>query len=69
MKAVGGDVEFTYNHAVYWPALNKLAEVRRNEYRERWIKGGKHIGEYENYLRGGTRPSLSQEANSNGNTH
>ena len=67
MKAVGGNVEFKYNHSVYWPALTKLAEVRKNDYRERWAKGGKRIGEYENYLRGGTGPSLSQqEANSNG---
>lgn len=67
MKAAGGDVQFKYNHPVYWPALNGLAEAHRQGYRERWIKGGRRIGEYENYLRGGNRPGLSQqEANANG---
>lgn len=61
MKLVGGDVEFEYDHSVYWPALNKLTELRRNQYKERWIRGGKRIGEYENYLKGGSSPSLSQQ--------
>ncbi|KAL2011427.1 hypothetical protein VTN00DRAFT_4145 [Thermoascus crustaceus] len=60
LKAVGGDVEFEYDHSVYWPALNKLAELRRQEYRERWIKGGKRIGEHENYLKGGSGKSLAE---------
>lgn len=69
MKSVGGDVEFRYDHSIYWPALNQLAEFRRNEYQERWIQGGKRIGEYENYLKGGTSPSLSQfQEGSNGST-
>lgn len=60
MKNVGGDVEFRYDHATYWPALNALAEQRRTAYRERWIQGGKQIGEFENYLKGADTPSLSQ---------
>ncbi|EKV10622.1 Cellular retinaldehyde binding/alpha-tocopherol transport [Penicillium digitatum] len=60
MKSVGGDVEFRYDHASYWPTLNQLAEQRREAYRERWIQGGKKVGESENYLKGGTIPSLSQ---------
>ncbi|KAJ5832516.1 hypothetical protein N7474_000827 [Penicillium riverlandense] len=60
MKNVGGDVEFRYDHATYWPALNALAEQRRNAYRERWIQGGKQIGEIENYLKGADTPSVSQ---------
>lgn len=60
LKAVGGDVEFEYDHSSYWPALNKLAAQRRNEYRERWIQGGKLVGEHENYLRGGTGKSLRE---------
>lgn len=60
IKPVGGDVEFRYDHSIYWPALNKLAEQRRKAYRERWIQGGRRIGEYENYLKGGSSPSLSQ---------
>jgi len=60
MKSVGGDVEFRYDHSIYWPALNKLAEQRRALIRERWIQGGKQIGEFENYLKGEDIPSLSQ---------
>lgn len=60
MKSVGGDVEFRYDHSLYWPALNQLAEQRQQEHRERWIQGGKRIGEHENYLKGGGSPSLSQ---------
>jgi hypothetical protein len=58
LKSVGGEVEFKYNHSIYWPALNQLTEQRRKEYRERWIDGGKRIGEYENFLKGGTSLSL-----------
>ncbi|EEP80183.1 conserved hypothetical protein [Uncinocarpus reesii 1704] len=53
LQAVGGDVEFEYDHSTYWPALNALAAQRREEYRERWVKGGGLLGEYENYLKGG----------------
>jgi hypothetical protein len=59
LKVTGGDVEFEYDHSEYWPALTKLAERRRKAYRERWIKGGKRIGEYEDYLKGGTEKSLA----------
>lgn len=60
IKAAGGDVEFEYDHSVYWPALNGLAAERRAEYQARWEKGGKLIGEHENYLRGGTGKSLAE---------
>ncbi|KAJ5690083.1 hypothetical protein N7462_004475 [Penicillium macrosclerotiorum] len=60
MKSVGGDVEFKYDHKTYWPALNQLAEQRREAYRQRWIQGGKQIGEFENYLKGEDIPSVSQ---------
>ncbi|KAL3460345.1 CRAL-TRIO domain-containing protein [Aspergillus heterothallicus] len=67
LNSVGGEVDFEYDHSAYWPSLNKLAEIKRTEYRERWIKGGKRIGEYENYLKTGTSPSLSQrETETNG---
>ena len=67
MKSVGGEVDFEYNHAAYWPALNKLAEIKQKEYRERWIQGGKRIGEYEHYLKTGTSPSVAQkESETNG---
>ncbi|GFF76675.1 CRAL-TRIO domain-containing protein C23B6.04c [Aspergillus lentulus] len=66
MKSVGGDVEFRYDHSIYWPALNQLADKRRNEYRQRWMQGGKRIGEFEHYLKTGTSPSLSQSEGTNG---
>lgn len=66
IKSVGGDVEFRYDHSVYWPTMNKLAEQRRNNYRQRWIQGGKRFGELEHYLKTGASPSLSQSEGSNG---
>lgn len=63
LKAMGGDVDFEYDHATYWPALNGLAAKRRTEYYERWVKSGKLIGENENYLRGGTEKSVSETQN------
>jgi hypothetical protein len=46
--------------------LNQLADKRRNEYRQRWIQGGKRIGEFEHYLKTGTSPSVSQSEGANG---
>jgi hypothetical protein len=60
LSSFGGDVEFEYDHSIYWPALIKLAEERRAEQKERWFKGGKRFGEYEGYLRGGNDKSLSE---------
>ncbi|KAH0564874.1 hypothetical protein GP486_001731 [Trichoglossum hirsutum] len=60
LSSFGGDVEFEYDHSIYWPALMKLAEERRAEQRERWVKGGKRVGEYEAYLKGGDHGSLSE---------
>ncbi|KAL1863378.1 Phosphatidylinositol transfer protein (PITP) [Paecilomyces lecythidis] len=60
LNSVGGDVKFEYDHSVYWPALTKLAELRQTAYRERWITGGKLIGEHEDYLKGGPGKSLAE---------
>lgn len=60
LKANGGDVEFEYDHAVYWPTFVEFAANRRAEYVGRWEKAGKRIGEYEGYLRGGPEKSLSE---------
>ncbi|KAF1982418.1 CRAL/TRIO domain-containing protein [Aulographum hederae CBS 113979] len=54
----GGTHEFTYDHSVYWPALNELCKTRRNEMKARWEKAGKKVGENEAYLRGGDVPSV-----------
>lgn len=60
-KEFGGDLDFEYNHKAYWPALVEETTRRKDAYRQRWQKGGKMIGEYEEYLRGGSKKSLSQE--------
>ena len=57
-KEIGGDIQFEYDHSVYWPTLNRLAEQRRTAYCERWIKAGKRVGESELYLAGGVEKSL-----------
>jgi len=64
LQANGGDVEFEYDHSVYWPALNKLCELKRAQYQARWEKGGKRIGEREGYLRGGKEKSLAESEQS-----
>lgn len=47
-----GALEFDYDHATYWPALQKMCEERRAERERRWIAGGKQVGELEDYLTG-----------------
>ena len=66
VKEQGGDVQFEYDHSVYWPALIKMAEQRRRAFRARWEKGGKQIGEYEGYLRGGDEKCLRDRTPTNG---
>lgn len=61
MKEAGGEVNFEYDHTSYWPSLNKLCDIKRQQYRERWEKAGKHIGESEVYLRGGDARPVSEE--------
>ena len=58
LKPNGGEVEFEYDHEVYWPTFVEFAAIRRANYEARWEKGGKRIGEYEDYLRGGEAQSL-----------
>jgi hypothetical protein len=57
-----GDMEFEYDHSVYWPSLLRLAGERYEERYERWVKAGKHYGESEIYLRGGNAPSVHQSS-------
>lgn len=59
-EAHGGTLNFEYDHAVYWPALNEECKRRSDAYRQRWESAGKMIGEYEAYLRGGSQLSLQQ---------
>lgn len=53
-----GDLDFEYDHEVYWPTLLKLCEEKHKEQHDRWVKGGKHYGESENYIKGGNAPSI-----------
>ncbi|CAL3966610.1 unnamed protein product [Diplocarpon coronariae] len=56
-----GDLEFEYDHEVYWPALMKLCEEKHTEQKARWIQGGKNYGESEDFIKGGSVPSISLE--------
>lgn len=58
MKVSGGEVDFKYDHAIYWPALDALAKERRAARVERWEKAGKLVGESEIYLWGGDEKSV-----------
>lgn len=60
LKESGGHVEFEYVHDEYWPALNDLCELKRNERQARWEAGGKRIGEYEGHLKGADEKSLAE---------
>jgi hypothetical protein len=60
LKESEGEVEFEYDHAIYWNALNDLCEQKRAEFKARWEKGGSRIGESELYLRGGEGKSISE---------
>ena len=59
---LGGDVNFEYDHAEYWPALTALCKERSDERKVRWEKAGKNIGESEVYLRGGDVSSVAAGA-------
>lgn len=56
-----GDLEFEYDHEVYWPTLMKLCEEKHREQHARWVQGGKHYGESENYIKGGSAPSIGSK--------
>ncbi len=59
-------MEFQYDHETYWPAMNKLADERRAAYQERWVRGGKRVGEVEGYLKGGSERCLAEMEGVNG---
>lgn len=54
-----GDLEFEYEHDVYWPALLKLCEEKHAEQVARWEKAGKNYGESEVYIKGGNELSIA----------
>jgi hypothetical protein len=59
-KEFNGELNFVYDHPVYWKALQEQTDKRRELYIQRWEKAGKRIGEYEDYLKGGNAKCLSQ---------
>ncbi|KAK9774176.1 putative CRAL-TRIO domain-containing protein [Seiridium cardinale] len=69
-KEFMGELDFDYDHTVYWPALQKMCEERRAERKGRWESGGKHIGELEDYLGGlaphGVQPPVVKEIDKDG---
>lgn len=56
-----GDLDFEYDHSVYWPALIKMCDEKRAEKQKRWEAGGKLIGEHEDYLTGGKEVGAGAE--------
>lgn len=55
-----GDLEFDYEHEVYWPNLLEICQKKHDERYEKWVKAGKHFGESEIYLRGGDAQSVGE---------
>ncbi|KAL1646107.1 Phosphatidylinositol transfer protein (PITP) [Diplodia intermedia] len=53
MKSYGGEVEFEYDHSVYWPTLNQMCDKLRAERKARWEARGKQVGDSEFILKGG----------------
>ncbi|KAF3910847.1 Patellin-3 [Dactylellina cionopaga] len=55
LKEFNGEIEFTYDHQVYWPNFIKLSTDKRKKYADRWRANGGQIGESEFYLKGGEK--------------
>ena len=53
-KKFGGDCNFEYQHATFWPELNRLCRERREQYMARWRAAGSPIGASEFLLKGGS---------------
>ena len=60
-----GDLEFEYDHNIYWPALVKLCHEKQAEHYERWVKSGKQYGESELFIKGRDVPSITEDAPAN----
>lgn len=56
-----GDIDFEYDHEVYWPALIKLCDEVRAERKARWEAAGKRYGESEDVIKGGTKAPLATQ--------
>ena len=62
LQSSGGSVNFSYDHSIYWPELNRICADRRAKSYKSWEDAGKRIGEYESYLRGGQQKPLKDQA-------
>ncbi|GMM38767.1 phosphatidylinositol transporter [Saccharomycopsis crataegensis] len=51
-KEFGGNVDFEYDHEVYWPKMNEISLTKQKSYMERFNKFGGVIGLSEVDLRG-----------------
>ncbi|KAK1783537.1 CRAL-TRIO domain-containing protein [Copromyces sp. CBS 386.78] len=47
-----GNLEFDYDHATYWPALQKMCAEKHEAKYQRWVAGGQQIGELEDFITG-----------------
>ncbi|KAM3525691.1 hypothetical protein NHJ13051_003864 [Beauveria bassiana] len=63
-----GQLNFEYEHKVYWPALNKECKQRREASAARWLAAGGVVGESEDYLVGGADVSVTGYYFDNGNS-
>lgn len=54
-----GQLDFEYDHDVYWPALNEECKQRRVSSAARWLAAGGVVGESEEYLAGGAEASVT----------
>ncbi|KAM3483519.1 hypothetical protein MY8738_003062 [Beauveria namnaoensis] len=63
-----GQLNFEYEHKVYWPALNKECKQRREAIAARWLAAGGVVGESEDYLAGGADVSITGYHFDNGNS-
>lgn len=61
-----GRLDFEYDHAEYWPALEKLCAEIRAERKARWVAGGKLVGEFEDYITGATDEGAAKAEGVNG---
>lgn len=51
-KKFGGDCDFEYDHAKFWPEFNRLANEKRAQCVARWKAGGSKVGASEFELKG-----------------
>lgn len=58
-KRFGGNLDFEYDHAVYWTHLHEVCGKRKAAYVKRWIDRGSKIGDSEFILRGGEETSAA----------